>query len=123
MKTLLASKNKLHRELREEVGATPGLDMSRVDSKMAALNERFQNCASLAEQWERALQEAANRWENLYDAEKKALDWLAKADVHLADNRDPEASRVSSLPSKRSKHRVNQAQYSYATPRSHYSGP
>lgn len=94
MKSLLASKNKLHRDLREEVGATPGLDTSRVDARMAALNERFQNCASLAEQWERALQEAAMRWENLFDAEQKALDWLAKADVHLAENRNPEAARA-----------------------------
>ncbi|XP_049266951.1 muscle-specific protein 300 kDa isoform X1 [Rhipicephalus sanguineus] len=94
MRALLTTKNKTHREIREEVGACPGLDTSRVDARMAQLNDRFQNCASLAEQWERALQEAANRWENINDAEKKALDWLSKAEVHVSDRRDPEAARA-----------------------------
>ncbi|KAL1429845.1 hypothetical protein MTO96_015706, partial [Rhipicephalus appendiculatus] len=61
MKALLTTKNKTHREIREEVGACPGLDTSRVDARMAQLNDRFQNCASLAEQWERALQEAGQQ--------------------------------------------------------------
>lgn len=86
-KSMIESKNKVFQTLlksaeRDAAGDAAGAEAVQ---RMQQLNDRFAYVTQNAQQWELRLKEAGRSWQNFNDAERVVSDWLAQADILLAE--------------------------------------
>ncbi|XP_022255070.1 nesprin-1-like [Limulus polyphemus] len=84
-KSVFESKNKLYQNLLKEASGAPEINVAGIKHTMTDLNDRFEQCISLSEQWEQAMTEATNRWQRYFETVMVIEEWLEKARRLLTD--------------------------------------
>ncbi|XP_054713817.1 LOW QUALITY PROTEIN: muscle-specific protein 300 kDa-like [Uloborus diversus] len=80
----IKSQKNMFNSMMEHTKGMPNLDTSHVQLSIANTEARFESCLSLAKQWENALMEAAQRWQQYFAHTHTVKEKLQTAETYLS---------------------------------------
>ncbi|GIY32234.1 nesprin-1 [Caerostris darwini] len=94
-KSQLESVKNVYRNIMEHASGIPNVDVHEVQIKVSNLNARLESCLSLANQWENAMAEAADRWAR-YNKSLKIVKEKLQAAEGLLEKKPTDAKQLES---------------------------